>query len=215
MFKRSLYLVYTLIVCYFYYKNNFFFLSVFAHFESIFTCAIIIFLKKVSIIITILPINILIEIKPTNLNLLNGIVNIHPLIYMLIFYNLLSLYLNFLKLKCSTLFFTIVNFTALIFLGSFWAAQEISWGGWWSWDITECTILLIYIYLLYIHHWDLQNSFIELIYAFIIIFFFNKTNLINSVHSFETSFDNNYIIIIFITILVFFFLKKKNFFFFL
>jgi len=48
-------------------------------------------------------------------------------------------------------FFTLTCFTLV--LGSWWALQEGSWGGWWNWDISEyfsLVILLVYIYLLHI-----------------------------------------------------------------
>ena len=170
---------------------------------------LIFFFKKNNFIIIVAPINSLNFIDAINLNLLNGIMNIHPCIYLCIFINLLSVYFSFLKSKKMSLDTTLYCFMILLFLGSFWAAQELSWGGWWSWDITECTILYVYLFILYVYHKKIINKFIEIFYLFIIIFLLNKTNLIVSVHSFETTYDNNYIIFVIGLALLFFFFKKK------
>lgn len=39
-----------------------------------------------------------------------------------------------------------------LFLGSWWALQEGSWGGWWNWDPSEVFGLLVMLYYLYILH---------------------------------------------------------------
>ena len=39
-----------------------------------------------------------------------------------------------------------------LFLGSFWAVQEVSWGGWWNWDSSENIGLLIGIITLFTLH---------------------------------------------------------------
>ena len=177
---------------------------------------LILFSKKNQIPIFMISINSISLEGAVNINLLNGIMNIHPCIYLIVFYNLLSLYIGFLKNKKLSLEFTLYSFTVLLFLGSFWAAQELSWGGWWSWDITECTILYIYVYLIYMYHLKIQSKVLDLLFLFIAAFMLNKTNLIISVHSFETSYDNNYIVFVFgLVWLGFFFKKKKNFTFFI
>lgn len=209
-------LVYLLHLCIFYYSNFFYFLNVFSCFEHILILMLFFFFKKSKINIFILPINSFFCSHTINFNLLNGIMNVHPCVYLLIYNNLLNMYLGFLKNKKISLNYAVIYFSTLLFLGGFWAAQELSWGGWWSWDITECTILYIYIYILYMSHTKIKNKFTEIFYLFIIIFILNKTNLIVSIHSFETTYDNNYIMFIFGVILLFFFLKKKrNFLFFI
>ena len=45
-----------------------------------------------------------------------------------------------------------------LFLGSWWALQEGSWGGWWNWDISEIFGLLIFYRILLILHTKLYWS---------------------------------------------------------
>jgi hypothetical protein len=149
-----------------------------------------------------------------NKNLLNGIVNIHPVLYlaivMLFNYSLLFFFKK--KKKLYFLYFLKI-YCGLLILGSFWAAQELAWGGWWSWDITECTALFIFLTMLYYFH---SSKFV---YYFIVMlrlwyltaFFFllNKTPLIVSIHAFGASFDNSYIIFYSMLLIFFFFFKNS------
>lgn len=65
---------------------------------------------------------------------------------------LFSDYYFFLK---KLLFFSFLS----IFLGSWWASQEGSWGGWWNWDASEVLGLLIVLaYVLFSHTSYLVNS---------------------------------------------------------
>ena len=118
--------IYILHCCSYYYSSIFYFLNVFSHFEHILILMLIFFFKKNNFIIIVAPINSLNFIDAINLNLLNGIMNIHPCIYLCIFINLLSVYFSFLKSKKMSLDTTLYCFMILLFLGSFWAAQELS-----------------------------------------------------------------------------------------
>ena len=77
----------------------------------------------------------------------NGLVLIHPLFtffsyFFLIFFYFL-VYFQYLKIKdfffykrCCLYFFFVCSLASLI-LGSWWAQQEMNWGGWWGWDPIE------------------------------------------------------------------------------
>jgi hypothetical protein len=63
-----------------------------------------------------------------------------------------------------------------LYLGSWWALQEGSWGGWWNWDSSEVFGLLILTSLLIIFHlsknYNSQIFFTCLIFFFIVIITF-------------------------------------------
>jgi len=105
---------------------------------------------------------------PDNLNmlLLNSINKIHPLIlYLCLFFFITSFFnifnlivnskqkdscLNFFSLYTlkNKVFYSIIT----LFLGSWWAIQEGSWGGWWNWDFSEVFGLLIFAKLVVLLH---------------------------------------------------------------
>ena len=70
-------------------------------------------------------------------------------------YNLNKWFLKFRHLNYLT--FTI-NFSALA-VGSWWALQEGTWGGWWNWDASEVLGLLVLLSTLWVIHsrWTLLN----------------------------------------------------------
>ena len=74
--------------------------------------------------------------------------------------------------------FSVLLIIAALYLGSWWALQEGSWGGWWNWDSSEFFGLLIFYYLvLLMHRPDLVKSWLLLVnhvlknQYFLIIFF--------------------------------------------
>lgn len=103
--------------------------------------------------------------EDVNVLLLNNINKYHPLIlyvsvvagyslvtpsqfkYLPLFYNVVIrlTYIKIMKLHLLLIFFTLL-------LGSWWAVQEGSWGGWWNWDASEVFGLLIALYLVYYMH---------------------------------------------------------------
>jgi cytochrome c biogenesis factor len=53
----------------------------------------------------------------------------------------------------------ILLLTVSLYLGSWWALQEGSWGGWWNWDASEVFGLLILTFLLHqVHYHSYYNS---------------------------------------------------------
>ncbi len=108
-----------------------------------------------------------INITSTNLLLTNNLNKYHPLIFyisvILLFNLLLHLSVTFFHNSVFNLsrisiytYFSIYNITSVnlcaLFLGSWWALQEGTWGGWWNWDPSEVLGLLFTLTgLLYIH----------------------------------------------------------------
>jgi len=109
------------------------------------------------------------NLNTTSLNLLltNNLNKYHPFIFYLSVVFLLNLIyqnfnlwfsrFNFTKTYFSNYIYynmnriTLVNLLAL-FLGSWWALQEGTWGGWWNWDPSEVLgLLFTFTGLLYIH----------------------------------------------------------------
>ena len=81
-------------------------------------------------------------------------------------------------------------FSAL-FLGSLWAYQEISWGGWWNWDMVEIINFFFFFLLLFFLHILKLNkkkifffNFLFLYFIFLFFFCLIRYNIIFSIHSF-------------------------------
>jgi hypothetical protein len=178
------------------YYNIMYIASILDIYISVYIFIIIyLFLKKKKIILFIYLLNSLtcVNIIPLNKNLLNGIMNIHPFVYM-------YLYIYFHKTNFhKTNFYKNILYIIflLLFLGSYWAAQELSWGGWWSWDIIESTIALMLVVGLWLFHFKINFFFFKKILERILVFFFvfNKISIINSVHSFSSLSEDNYLYI--------------------
>ena len=121
-------------------------------------------------------------VSSANLLLTNALNKYHPLIFysslllLLVNYGNLSLYslqvrlfaeplsINFLNNSRNPVL--ILNFTAL-FLGSWWALQEGTWGGWWNWDASELFGLTPTLAVLKLLHSRqlLRNSWVYLHHA--------------------------------------------------
>ena len=155
----------------------------------------------------------------TNITLTNGLSLIHPvLVYILYIY---ILKMNNFKYNINCIFIfknTIdivfkINLMALL-LGSWWAEQELNWGGWWNWDFVEL-ILLIFILkaVNFVHNTKKSRVFyiktwMPCFYIYFYIFFiFVRWDVLNSIHSFNTlSFLEKYSLYVVITLSFFIFL---------
>ena len=112
-----------------------------------------------------------VNVNSNNINflLINSINKYHPFIFYMsilslfnIFCISISLFYNRLNLLFSHVTWDLIwvkhvelNLVAIIFtlfLGSWWAVQEGSWGGWWNWDPSEVFGLLIMLLLFLIVH---------------------------------------------------------------
>lgn len=142
-----------------------------------------------------------------NTNLINGIVLIHPIFlytfYALLFVKIWLCYVNctevFLKnykqhntyLSTAITFYPVALILAALILGCWWAEQELSWGGWWSWDFVELVALnFLIIYLGKVHHYKHQSNAslysepVQPLMVIVVSVMVVRFNIINSVHNF-------------------------------
>lgn len=143
--------------------------------------------------------------SPTNRNLLNYLVFWHPLI---LFYTVFK-YIYFAHLLNSLVFFEnntlpikviYINFILQLliwftfFLGSWWASQELNWSLWWNWDIVECNLLYICVFISVFAHKIFTKNLTPYkstnmrlyMYIFILNYFFlTKIDLFSSIHNFN------------------------------
>jgi len=152
-----------------------------------------------------------------NLNLLNGLFIIHPVfIYLCLInyfiivtiynewvqkysintnvrWNVLSYLLYTLLQINKYLYSSMYYILVAILLGSWWAMQELNWGGWWEWDLVEIINLYYLLLLLFFIHQNivfLLKSFNKFINNTIIVMVFIllvRYNLIHSIHNFINS----------------------------
>lgn len=144
-------------------------------------------------------------------------------IFYIIFVRAINLYMYIKK-------YIIISWVLLsfgIFLGSWWAYQELGWGGWWYWDPIENISIIPWFFLIFLFHYLFIDKFIlqikykKLLLVLFFIYFLNlfgtfivRMGLLNSVHSFVN--NNIYIYFFFCgviqNILFIFFLLylKKN-----
>lgn len=142
----------------------------------------------------------ILAINTVNTNLLNGLMLIHPVLLYL-FYVLYLMYvykLLYLGKPTDTKptpntnsqwvgLILSASYTSLI-LGCFWAEQELSWGGWWSWDFVELITLNFFIYTVCSIHNPTKtfsgNSPSILILILLSSVLVVRFNIINSIHNF-------------------------------
>lgn len=165
----------------------------------------------------IIPNNIFYDLTwVINNNLTNGFCLVHPLlVYFLYIYVLqfISKKYNFgyyWFMSKNNIKIILISATALL-LGSWWAQQELNWGGWWNWDFVELILFIFLLKMIILVHID---NFASNIFTFmsryvfffylIIFFLFVRWDILNSVHSFNVlNFFEKYIIYISIFLLLF------------
>lgn len=147
-----------------------------------------------------------------NLKLLNGLFFIHPhllyasysliailfvisikvvSLYILTSFSRYSYYLSFnINNKFSSIFYTfgLLLFLAIV-LGSWWAQQELDWGGWWNWDYVELiSFILLIVFISNIHSLKRLENYKKFtwFYLFILFSFILSTryNIFPSIHNF-------------------------------
>jgi len=99
------------------------------------------------------------------------------------------------SLRTSLLLILTVSLTSL-FLGSWWAVQEGTWGGWWNWDPSETFGLLFLMFTLLNFHTKFNlNLFYKigkrnkaLVYVLILAYFFIQLNFDLVSHNFGVKF---------------------------
>jgi hypothetical protein len=155
--------------------------------------------------------------KIININLINGLFIIHPIIllsllsllfwtslkYFKLVQNIFNINFNYNYYNKTLVFYNILFFknklniilliltSLVLFTGSWWAQQELNWGGYWVWDFIELVnlfLLSFYIYNKHIIHRCkyVYNFILQIICIFIIltIYIYSRYNLIPSVHTF-------------------------------
>jgi len=166
---------------YFFYWTNFWYLPVFYFLLLIVLIRVSVYLRILIFVLLILYVSELLDFIllnavitdnfPSNYNklLANPLNKYHPLIFFIstvIFFSSFifskysisnsfskTLFFNNLKKVNSSAFF--LNTTSIL-LGSWWALQETTWGGWWNWDPSEVFGLLFTITSLYFLHSPLK-----------------------------------------------------------
>ena len=130
------------------------------------------FLIKVSFFTNVF--NITEMVIKDNTKLLNGFFFFHPLflyfffVYFFIFFKKgheTFMYYFFLKkiVNKNLNFYFVFNIIFIaIFLGGWWAQQELNWGGWWNWDFIEYFNLFAFILVILLFH--LNKTFFFLVY---------------------------------------------------
>lgn len=109
-----------------------------------------------------------------NFFLFNNLNKYHPgifytsvVLYLLLFLNDKLIFLkssslffkNYISIENMSLIYTIFFVNAgSLFLGSWWAMQEGSWGGWWNWDASETLGLIVVFFPLYLLHFKLNKN---------------------------------------------------------
>jgi len=165
------------------------------------------------------------ETNTLDLQLLNGVMVIHPTLLLYTTTGAISLLLlsltrgnslyavdnlrsKFLKTSVfqKKIGYTLFNLNLIsLLLGSYWAVQELNWGGFWSWDTVEifslCTALILYT----ISHWygygqQHLRSFV-LLTLMILSLILIRLDLVNSVHGFIINKSNNMSISILIALM--------------
>lgn len=79
-----------------------------------------------------------------------------------------------------------------LFLGSWWAVQEGSWGGWWNWDPSEMFGFLVMVFLIIILHkqlnyqisWIVSKQLISFLIAIVVTYLFIQLNFNLVSHNF-------------------------------
>jgi cytochrome c biogenesis factor len=154
--------------------------------------------------------------KKLNIGLLNGLLIIHPwfifvLYGFIIFIGLLiKSSVNFYKILFYRNFFKYIYLflsSYAILLGSWWSYQELSWGGWWNWDVVELISLNFYFFTLCLIHSGLYIRFfkniklLKLVVVFLISIIIIRFNLLSSIHSFTNSTFSKFFFIKFLVIM--------------
>ena len=169
------------------------------------------------------------QLKNYNILLNNNVNKIHPiLLYSSLYFIFFNLFLNKLclpylhvnvnilkSLYSLPLLIFYLSFTLM--LGSWWAFQEGSWGGWWDWDISEVFGLFILANMLKLLHDDLihNNRNVYLFsmthyYTILLIFyFFMQLNFSLISHNFNLNLSSNFISnFLFMSIILIIFVSK-------
>lgn len=150
---------------------------------------------------------------------MNGVMLIHPMI-LYIFYAyyiyILCIDMLFMHIKVQLvltrtkflIYLSVLLILISIILGCWWAEQELSWGGWWSWDFVELLALNFFLYFFNKVHQNKIVGFLRIysnisigLTIILIAILSVRFNIINSIHNFVNLQSQNqyfYYIVVFI-----------------
>jgi len=169
------------------------------------------------------------QLKNYNILLNNSVNKIHPiLLYSSLYFMFFNLLLNKLCLpylhinvnilkSLYSLPILILYLSFTLILGSWWAFQEGSWGGWWDWDISEVFGFFILINMLKLLHDDrIHNNYSVYLFSILhyytillIFYFFMQLNFSLISHNFNLNLSSNFVSnFIFISIILILFISK-------
>ena len=192
-------------------RYNYFLLSLFFLFKNNYLILFIFFILDE---FSWLDLNITNNIKSFG-TLTNGFFVIHPFIILLSF----SLFITILvrdrkhmyninisdsKDKLNTLLLLLLSG---MFLGAYWANQEVGWGGWWSWDYVENINLILFLFILLSVHKKNTSKNINLLYnkfnLVLFVIFLHlcvRLDLGDSIHSFIQTNEIEYVYLLILTL---------------
>ena len=118
----------------------------------------------------------------------NTLFTIHPPL-LIVLVNIILLGVFWVK-QLAHLTTTLYLIIGVMGLGGAWAFQELSWGGWWNWDLIELGLAVLMLVIVFLVH--LLNKFnkeTEMLVGFFFFIFWlfkyiNITNLTISIHNF-------------------------------
>ena len=163
--------------------------------------------------------------RQLNTSLLNGVLNIHPWITFfcygfLIWYLLMTINLKTQKKEILNFFFKktknkktlLILISTSILLGGFWSFQELTWGGWWNWDVVELISLNFFFSVCLLTHQNLNQIFkknlmvrrilVVLVVSIVVVRF----NFLTSIHSFIGGFKSKLFFLKSVFVVLFFWL---------
>lgn len=158
----------------------------------------------------------LLHSEPLNTALQNGFLNIHPpIIYIMYSYATVTLISAYHIRLTTKLFYTttyklhtwlIVGMYGII-LGAWWAAQELNWGGFWSWDPVEIVSIAVFVYLCYTLHtpktlFSNGPTFWDFILITLLVYGIIRLGLVATIHSFVSNNNKGFLVILVISLLV-------------
>ncbi len=159
-----------------------------------------------------------------NFFLNNNLNKYHPSFLYLSFFFFFITYLSYFVIKTITPFYNLINSmeiikknstivsiifnTIALLMGSWWAVQEGSWGGWWNWDSSETLGLTVSLFLLlYFHYCKEKHNFLLsfffffaiILYLFLISYYLVQLSFDLTSHNFGIKFffffNNNLLIL--------------------
>ena len=155
--------------------------------------------------------------KELNTVLNNGLLLIHPIVLYLSF---VLFFLNA-TLRANTILHSWISSIFALYLGGWWAQQELNWGGWWNWDPIEYIALLLFASAtLAIHLPKVQSNngtllkYQAITLLIVLSYCISRYDVLNSIHSFASVNSSKYTLIkalIVITVILTTFKKKFNF----